>query len=256
MTSTCPRAMMPPTAFGRSCRPRVAGTVLGYLRDTGVPACDRLYRRPILLRLLPAWARVKRRLAIRPDSTRRGRPRRRGLAQQRTAGSREGSTSASATVGGRCRRGLSRPGRPAQCAGFAADVARLIALLPGKGTVMLIEKCSGAVGFEAVATEHRWVVHISGGSVGRGDLTPDREAVGHLGSPFGRAEQMPSRPEVCGAGFADRHGAARAWSAATPGGRNCICIWRGCWGSAPRPASSNYPCPSASSPQPRHRPRG
>ena len=67
-----------------------------------------------------------------------------------------------------------------------------------KGTVTLIEKCSGAVEFEAVATEHRWVVHISGGSVGRGDLTPDREAVGHLGSPFGRAEQMPSRPEVCG----------------------------------------------------------
>ena len=67
-----------------------------------------------------------------------------------------------------------------------------------RGTVTLIEKCSGAVGFEAVATEHRWVVHISGGSVGRGDLTPDREAVGHLGSPFGRAEQMPSRPEVCG----------------------------------------------------------
>jgi hypothetical protein len=26
---------------------------------------------------------------------------------------------------------------------------------------------------------------------------PDREAVGHLGSPFGRAEQMPSRPKVC-----------------------------------------------------------
>src|ERR1700733_7477777 len=40
------------------------------------------------------------------------------------------------------------------------------------GTVTLIEKCSGAVGFEAVATDHRWVVHISGGSVGRGDLTP------------------------------------------------------------------------------------
>jgi hypothetical protein len=66
------------------------------------------------------------------------------------------------------------------------------------GTVTLIEKCSGAVGFEAVATEHVWVVHISGDSVGRGDLTPDREAVGHLGSPFGRAEQIPSRPEVCG----------------------------------------------------------
>jgi|GEM_PF-5208175 len=45
--------------------------------------------------------------------------------------------------------------------------------------------------------EHRWVVHISGGSFGGGDLTPDREAVNHLGSPFGRAEQMPSRPKVC-----------------------------------------------------------
>jgi hypothetical protein len=38
---------------------------------------------------------------------------------------------------------------------------------------------------------------MSGGSVERGDVTPDREAVGHLGSPLGRAEQMPSRPEVC-----------------------------------------------------------
>jgi hypothetical protein len=37
----------------------------------------------------------------------------------------------------------------------------------------------------------------SGGSVERGDLTPDREAVGHLGSPLGRAEQMPSRLKVC-----------------------------------------------------------
>ena len=73
----------------------------------------------------------------------------------------------------------------------------LVSLRHG-GTVALIEKCSGAVEFEAVATEHRWVVHISGGNVGRGDLTPDREAVGQLGSPFGRAEQMPSRPEVCG----------------------------------------------------------
>ena len=80
----------------------------------------------------------------------------------------------------------------------AAERRQLARLLTLRGTVTLIEKCSGAVGFEAVATEHRWVVHISGGSVGRGDLTPDRQAVGHLGSPFGRAEQMPSRPEVCG----------------------------------------------------------
>src|ERR1700677_4780129 len=68
---------------------------------------------------------------------------------------------------------------------------------PRQGTVTLIEKCSGAVGFEAVATDHRWVVHISGGSVGGGDLTPDCEAVGHLGSPLGCGEQMPSRPKVC-----------------------------------------------------------
>ena len=33
-----------------------------------------------------------------------------------------------------------------------------------------------------------WVVDISGGSVERGDLMPDSEAVNHLGSPFGRAE--------------------------------------------------------------------
>src|SRR5262245_28680355 len=65
------------------------------------------------------------------------------------------------------------------------------------GTVTLIEKCSGTVEFEAVATQRHWVVHISGGSVGRGELTPDREAVGHLGSPFGRAEQRPPRPKVC-----------------------------------------------------------
>jgi ubiquinone/menaquinone biosynthesis C-methylase UbiE len=51
------------------------------------------------------------------------------------------------------------------------------------GTVTLIEKCSSAVGFGAVAMKQRWVVHISDGSVERGDLTPDREAVNHLGSP-------------------------------------------------------------------------
>jgi hypothetical protein len=32
--------------------------------------------------------------------------------------------------------------------------------------------------------KQRWVVHISGGSVERGDLTPDREAVNYLGSPL------------------------------------------------------------------------
>ena len=115
-----------PNRIGRSCRPRVAGTVLGYSSvyplATGF-IVDRfccVCHRP---------GRVKPRRAIRPDSTRRGRPRRSGLAQQRTAGSREGSTSASATVGSRRR--LSRPGRSAQRAGFATGVARLIALLHG-----------------------------------------------------------------------------------------------------------------------------
>jgi hypothetical protein len=64
------------------------------------------------------------------------------------------------------------------------------------GTVTLIEECSSAVGFGGVAMKQRWIVHISGGSVERGDLTPDREAVNHLGSPLGRAEQMPSGPKV------------------------------------------------------------
>jgi hypothetical protein len=43
-----------------------------------------------------------------------------------------------------------------------------------------------------------WVVGISGGSVERGNLTQDREAFGDLGSPSGRAEQMPSGPKMCG----------------------------------------------------------
>jgi hypothetical protein len=36
--------------------------------------------------------------------------------------------------------------------------------------------------------DQSWVVGISGGSVERGNLTADREAVGHFGSPSGRAE--------------------------------------------------------------------
>jgi hypothetical protein len=58
--------------------------------------------------------------------------------------------------------------------------------------------CSGAVGFGAVALDQRWVVDSSGGSVELGDLMPDCEAVGHFGSPSGRAEQMSSRSKVCG----------------------------------------------------------
>src|SRR5271166_5102736 len=66
------------------------------------------------------------------------------------------------------------------------------------GTVTLIEIYSGAVGFGAVAMDQPWVVDISGGSVERRDLMPDREAVSHLGSPFGRAEPVPSRSKVRG----------------------------------------------------------
>ena len=66
----------------------------------------------------------------------------------------------------------------------------------GKGTVMLIEMCSGAVGFGAIA-DQCWVVGISGGSVERSNLMPDREAFSHLGSPLSRAEPMPSWSKVC-----------------------------------------------------------
>jgi hypothetical protein len=66
------------------------------------------------------------------------------------------------------------------------------------GTVTLIGMCSGAVGFGAVALDQRRVVDISGGSVELGNLTPDREAVSHFGSPSSRAEQMPSGPKMGG----------------------------------------------------------
>ena len=67
-----------------------------------------------------------------------------------------------------------------------------------KGAVTLFENYCGVVGFGAVVVDQLWVVDISGGSVERDNLTPDREAVGHFGSPSGRAEQMPPRPKVCG----------------------------------------------------------
>ena len=50
------------------------------------------------------------------------------------------------------------------------------------GTVTLVEKWSGTVGFGAAAMKHRSAVHLSGND-GRGDFPPDREAIGHLGSP-------------------------------------------------------------------------
>ena len=66
------------------------------------------------------------------------------------------------------------------------------------GTVTLIEMCSGAVGFRALAMDQLGVVDISGGSVERGNLTPGREAFSHFGSPLSRAEPVPSRPKVSG----------------------------------------------------------
>src|SRR5271166_2345911 len=57
--------------------------------------------------------------------------------------------------------------------------------------------CSAVVGFGAVAMDQPWVVDILGGSVERGNLTPDRDAVSHFGSPLGRAEQMSPGPKVC-----------------------------------------------------------
>ena len=38
--------------------------------------------------------------------------------------------------------------------------------------------------------DQRWGVGVSGGSVERGNLTPDREALIYFGSPLGRAEPI------------------------------------------------------------------
>ena len=64
------------------------------------------------------------------------------------------------------------------------------------GTVTLIGICSGAVDCGAMAMDQPWGVGISGGSVERGNLTPDREALIYFGSPLGRAEPMPSWSKV------------------------------------------------------------
>src|ERR1700758_4002548 len=62
-------------------------------------------------------------------------------------------------------------------------------------TVLTIS--TGAPRTSAVPDASR-VVDISGGRVELGNLTPDREAVSHFGSPSSRAEQMPSGPKMCG----------------------------------------------------------
>jgi hypothetical protein len=63
------------------------------------------------------------------------------------------------------------------------------------GTVTLVEKWSGTVGFGAAAMKQRSVVHLSGND-GRGDFPPDREAVSHLGTPFGCGQSVPARPKM------------------------------------------------------------
>jgi len=63
------------------------------------------------------------------------------------------------------------------------------------GTVTLVEKWSGTVGFGADAMKHRSVVHLSGND-SRGDFPPDREAVSQLGTPFGCGQSVPARPKM------------------------------------------------------------
>ena len=66
----------------------------------------------------------------------------------------------------------------------------------GKGTVTLIGMSSRAVSFGSAAMDQLWGVDISGGSVERGNLTPDREAIGHHLSVVGRRQQVPTDPEM------------------------------------------------------------
>src|SRR5262245_29075187 len=49
-----------------------------------------------------------------------------------------------------------------------------------------------------MAMDQLWDVGISGGSVERGNLTPDRASLIYYGSPLGRAEPMPSWSKVRG----------------------------------------------------------
>jgi hypothetical protein len=64
------------------------------------------------------------------------------------------------------------------------------------GTVTLIGMSSRPVSFGSAAMDQLWGVDISGGSVERGNLTPDREAIGHHLSVVGRRQQVPTDPEM------------------------------------------------------------
>jgi len=63
-------------------------------------------------------------------------------------------------------------------------------------TVTLIGMSSRAVSFGSAAMDQLWGVDISGGSVERGNLIPDREAIGHHLSVVGRRQQVPTDPEM------------------------------------------------------------
>jgi hypothetical protein len=60
--------------------------------------------------------------------------------------------------------------------------------------------------------KHHSVVHLSGND-GRGDFPPDREAVSHLGAPFGCGQSVPARPKM-------------RWNAAQRGTRSGSCPTR------------------------------
>ena len=55
---------------------------------------------------------------------------------------------------------------------------------------------SRAVSFGSAAMDQLWGVDISGRSVERGNLIPDREAIGHHLSVVGRRQQVPTDPEM------------------------------------------------------------
>jgi len=67
---------------------------------------------------------------------------------------------------------------------------------PPEGTVTLIGICAVYCGDTAM--NQLWGAGISGGSVERGNLTPDCEALIYFGSPLGRTEPMPSWSKVRG----------------------------------------------------------
>ena len=59
----------------------------------------------------------------------------------------------------------------------------------------MVKKWSGTVEFAAAAMKRRSAVHLSGDDR-RGDFPPDREAVSHLGTPFGCGQSVPARPKM------------------------------------------------------------